>query len=74
MSYKIIVEKIVGSQSSASNMHGVIDDNSNRYRNIVTNVMGINHGCASECSTIDEEPNADTIRFLDLLKDFEEPL
>ena len=37
-------------------------------------VMTMNQGYASQCSIIDEEPNADTIRFFDLLKDSNEPL
>jgi NRPS condensation-like uncharacterized protein len=38
------VERMVRSTSSSSNVHGVIDDNSNPYRNIVMDVIGMNHG------------------------------
>jgi hypothetical protein len=34
----------------------------------------MNQGYVSKCSIIDEKPNADAIRFFDLLKDFDEPL
>jgi len=30
-------------------MHGVVDDNSNPYRNVVMEAMIINHGYTSEC-------------------------
>jgi len=33
-----MIEKMVMSTSSYSNMHGVVDDNSNPYRNIVMDV------------------------------------
>ena len=36
--------------------------------------MRMNQGNASQCSIIEEEPNADATRFFDLLKDFDEPL
>jgi hypothetical protein len=38
------VERMVRSTSSSSNVHGVIDDNSNPYRNIVMDMIGMNHG------------------------------
>jgi len=37
-----MVKKMVGSIYSANNMHRVIDDNSNTYRNIVMDAMRIN--------------------------------
>ena len=37
-------------------------------------VITMNQGHADQCSIIDEEPNADTTRFFDLLKDSNEPL
>jgi hypothetical protein len=40
---------MVGSTSNSSNMHGVVDDNSNPYRNIIMDAMIINHGYTSEC-------------------------
>jgi hypothetical protein len=37
-------------------------------------VMTMNQSHAGQCSIIDEEPNADMIRFFDFLKDSNEPL
>ena len=69
-----MVERIVRSTFSNSNMHGVIDDNSNPYRNTVMDVMRMNQGHASQCPIMDEKPNADTARFFYLLKDSNKPL
>jgi len=65
---------VVGSTSSASNVHGVANDNSNPYRNMVMDAMRMNQGNVSQCPIVEEEPNADAIRFFDLLKDSDEPL
>jgi hypothetical protein len=35
--------------SSFSNMHGVVDDNSNPYTNIIMNVMRMDQGYVGEC-------------------------
>ena len=60
-----MVEMMVKSTSSSSNVCGIVDDNINHYRNMIMNVMRMNHGHASQCSIVDEEPNADaTIFFL----------
>jgi hypothetical protein len=40
--YKIIIERMVRSTYSSSNVHGVIYDNSNSYRNMVMNATKIN--------------------------------
>ena len=72
--YDTMVERMVRSTSSASNVHGVVDNNNNPYRNMVMEVMRINQGHANQCPTIDEEPNADASRFFDLLKDSDKPL
>jgi hypothetical protein len=69
-----MIERVVGSTSSASNVHEVVNDNSNPYRNMVMDAMRMNEGNVSECSIVEEEPNADAIRFFDLLKDSNEPL
>jgi hypothetical protein len=61
-----MVESMVGSTSSASNMHEVLNDNSNPYRNIVVDAMRMNQRKANQCPIIEEEPNADTARFFDL--------
>jgi hypothetical protein len=67
-------ERVVESTSSASNVHGVANDNSNPYRNMVMDAMRMNQGNVSQCPIVEEEPNADAIRFFDLLKDSDEPL
>jgi hypothetical protein len=69
-----MVERVVGSTSSASNMHEVRNDNSNPYRNMVMDAMRMSEGNVSECPIVEEEPNANETRFFDLLKDSNEPL
>jgi len=69
-----MIERVVGSTSSASNMHKVGNDNSNLYRNMVMDAMRMSEGNFSECPIVEEEPHADTAGFFDLLKDFDEPL
>jgi hypothetical protein len=71
---KSMRERVVGSTSSASNVHEVANDNNNPYRNMVMDAMRMNQGNVSQCPIIKEEPNTDTTRFFDLLKDFDEPL
>jgi len=71
--YEIMIERMVDLNSSFSKLHEVVDDNSNPYRSMVMDVMIMNQGCGSECSSIDEEPNVDAIRFFQLLKDSDEP-
>jgi hypothetical protein len=44
-----MVERMVGSTSSANNVHGVETDNSNPYRTMVMDVMRINQGYVSQC-------------------------
>ncbi|KAL9346455.1 hypothetical protein Peur_061308 [Populus x canadensis] len=67
-------EQVVGSTSSASNMHEVGNENSNPYRNMVMDAMRMSEGNVRECPIIEEEPNADAARFFDLLRDSDEPL
>jgi hypothetical protein len=55
-------------------MHEVGNENNNRYRNMVMDAMRMSEGNASEFPNIEEEPNADAVRFFDLLKDSDEPL
>jgi hypothetical protein len=69
-----MVERMVMSTFSASNVHGVANDNSNPYKNMVMKTMRMNQGNASQCPIVEKEPNADATRFFDLLKDFDEPL
>ena len=60
---KSMVERVVGSTSSASNMHEVGNDTSNLYRNIVMDAMRMSEGNVSECPIVEEEPNADAAMF-----------
>jgi len=69
-----MVERVVGSTSSASNVHEVVNDNSNPYMNMDMDAMRMNEGNASQCPIVEEEPNADAARFFDMLKDSDEPL
>jgi hypothetical protein len=71
---KSMGERVVGSTSSASNVHEVANDNSNPYRNMVMDAMRMNQGKVNQCPIVEEEPNADTTRFFDMLKDSDEPL
>jgi hypothetical protein len=70
---KSMVERVVGSTSSASNVHKVVNDNSNPYRNMVMDAMRMNQGNVNHCPIV-EEPNADATRVFDLLKDSDKPL
>ena len=65
---------MIRSTSSASNVHEVVNDNNNPYRNMVTDAMRMNQGNDSQCEIVEEEPNANAARFFDLLKDSDEPL
>jgi len=62
--YKIMIEKMIMLTSSSNNVYGVIDDNSNRYRNMIINVMTMNQNDINECSIVDEKPNVYTTIFL----------
>ena len=73
VSNRRIGETVVGSTSSASNVHETTNDNTNPYRNMVMDAMRMNQGNVSQCPIV-EEPNADVARFFDLLKDSDEPL
>jgi hypothetical protein len=72
--HNTMVEMMVGLTFSYSNVHGVIDDNSNSYKNIVVDAMRINQGHVGQFSIMDEERNSKAARFFDLLKDYDEPL
>jgi len=62
--YKIMIEKMIMLTSSSNNVYGVINDNSNRYRSMVMNVIRMNQDDINECSIVDEESNVDTTIFL----------
>jgi hypothetical protein len=69
-----MIEMIVKStSSSSSNVHGVVDDNHNSYRNMVMDVIRMNQSYTDKFSIIDEESNTDATMFFDLLKDYDEP-
>jgi len=61
--YETMLERIVGSTSTSSNIYEVIDDNHNRYKSMVMEAMRINHGYSGEGSCVHEEPNVDATRF-----------
>ena len=42
-----MIERVVGSTSSVNNVHGVVNDNSNPYKNMVMDVMRMNQGNVS---------------------------
>jgi len=44
--HEIMVERMVETTSSASNVHGVVDDNSNFYRTMIMDAMRMNQGHA----------------------------
>jgi hypothetical protein len=69
-----MIEMMVGSNFSSNNMHEVVDDNSNLYRNMVMNAMRMNQGYVDQCPIINTEPNIDTTKFFDILKDSNESL
>ena len=73
--YKTIVERMIGSTSSYSNEHGVVDDknNNNCHGSMLIDTMRMNQGDVDECSIVNEKQNANTTRFFDLLKYFDEP-
>ena len=48
-----MIEMMVESTSSASNMHEVVYENSNPYRNMVMDAMRMNQGNVSQCPIIE---------------------
>jgi hypothetical protein len=69
-----MIERMVGSTSSSSNVHGVVNDNNNCYSSMVMDAMRMNQSDANKCSIIDEEQNKDALGFFYSLKDSDEPL
>jgi hypothetical protein len=69
-----MIERVIGSTSNASNVHEVVNDNSNPYRNMVMDAMRMNQSNVGQYPIVKEEPNTDATRFFDLLKDSDEPL
>jgi len=52
--YETILERMIGSTFNSSNMHEVVDDNSNSYKNMVMDAIRMNQDDLSECSIVDE--------------------
>jgi len=69
-----MVERIVELTSNSSNVHEVVYDNSNSYKNEVIDAIRMNQGHTSQCPIINKEPNADATKFFYPLKDSDEPL
>jgi len=69
-----MIERMVGSTSSASNMHEDVNNNNNSYRTMVMDAMRMHQGHTSQCSIIDVEPNSNTAKFFDVLKNANKPL
>jgi len=44
-------------------VYGVVEDNSNLYKNMIIDAMRMNQSHAGQCSIIDEEPNVDATKF-----------
>jgi len=59
---KSMGEGVVGSTCSASNVHGVVNENNNPYMNIVMEAMRMNQGNVSQCPIVEEESNADATK------------
>jgi len=73
--YETMIERMVESTSSSSNMYEVVDDNNNYYRSMVIDaIIVLNQGYAGEYSIIDEELNACAVRFFKLLRNYDKPL
>ena len=69
-----MLQRMIESTFSSSNVYKVVDDNSNSDRNIVMDVMRINRDYAYQNPIIDEESNVNTTNFSFLFKDPDEPL
>jgi len=65
---------MVRSTCSYNNMHEVVDDNNDPYRNMIMDAMRMNQGYVGQCPIVDEEPDINAIKFFFyLLKDSNEP-
>jgi len=62
--YKTMVERMVESTYSSSNVHGVVDDNSNHCKSMITDAKRMNQSDSDECSIVNKEQNIDTTIFL----------
>jgi aromatic ring-opening dioxygenase catalytic subunit (LigB family) len=69
-----MIERMVESTSSSSNMHEDVDDNINRYRSMIMDTIKMNQDYTNICSILDEKQNADAARFFKHLKDYDDLL
>jgi hypothetical protein len=58
-----MIERMVGSTSSSSNVHEVVDDNSNSYRSMVMDTIRMHQGYVAQCPIVDEESNTNATKF-----------
>jgi hypothetical protein len=63
--HDIMVERMIRSTFSSSNVYRVVDDNRNFYRNMVINVMRMNQIHVDQCPIVYEKSNADAARFFE---------
>jgi len=56
---------------NASNVHGIVHNNTTHYKNMVMDAMRMNQNHVGQFPVVDEEPNADAARFFNILKDFD---
>jgi hypothetical protein len=61
--HETIVERVVRSTFSSSNVHEAINDNNNPYINMIMDVMRMNRGYTGQCPIVDEEFNVDATKF-----------
>lgn len=61
-----MIEMMIDLTSNSSNTHKVVYDNNNPYKSMVKDAMWMNQGYAGKCLIVDEESNADAIRFFEL--------
>ena len=65
---------MVGLTYKVSNMHRVVDDINDPYRNMIMDAIWINQGHTGHCSFIDEELNVNVTGFFYLLKYSDKPI
>jgi len=54
---------MVRSTCSYNNMHEVVDDNNDPYRNMIMDAMRMNQGYVGQCPIVDEELDINAIKF-----------
>ena len=61
--HDIMVERMVGSTFSYSNVYRIVDDTSNPYRNMVMNAIKMNQIHVGQCPIVYEKSNTGATRF-----------